>query len=181
MVGHPWPGYRGVLFTSVWKYSRHAHASTHTRASIRSRVHRLLSRVVSLPSCKLPPQTLSLFLFRSFCLPPLHSFPLFSLYYTYTLLLSFFSLLTRPYSLYVCTLGPSSFLFAYRHSVAELVSLEFVSQKTLTWDESGIFLVDFFIQSSTPSVSSSIFKCSRLMGFEGQHVSDDVIRKVCGC
>lgn len=65
--------------------------------------------------------------------------------------------------------------------MAELVSLEFVSQKTLTWDESGIFLVDFFIQSSTPSVSSSIFKCSRLMGFEGQHVSDDVIRKVCGC
>lgn len=35
VVGHPWPGYRGVLFTSVWKYSRAARTHSHalTRAS----------------------------------------------------------------------------------------------------------------------------------------------------
>lgn len=33
VVGHPWPGYRGVLFTSVWKYSP-AHASTISSSSL---------------------------------------------------------------------------------------------------------------------------------------------------
>lgn len=51
VVGHPWPGYRGVLFTSVWKYSA-AHASTISSSSL------LFS--------------LSLPLFRSFCPPPFY-------------------------------------------------------------------------------------------------------------